>query len=129
MAAASGTSSPKIPFHEWKMSNVTDGHLQKLFNDDVLPAKEIIGWRAAAGKKFPSPHTDEVVVFSSFFYRGFSLPTSSFFRGLLKFYNIRIYHLNPNSVLQIAIFIHLCEAFLGIEPHFNLFRSLFCIKP
>ena len=24
---------------------------------------------------------------------------------------------------------HLCEAFLGIEPHFELFRFLFCLKP
>jgi hypothetical protein len=25
--------------------------------------------------------------------------------------------------------VHLCEAFLGIEPHFELFRFLFHLKP
>jgi hypothetical protein len=38
-------------------------------------------------------------------------------------------HLNPNSVLHIAIFVHLCEAFLGIELHFDLFYYLFHLKP
>ena len=28
-----------------------------------------------------------------------------------------------------SIFVHLCEAFLGIEPHFELFRFLFHLKP
>jgi hypothetical protein len=31
--------------------------------------------------------------------------------------------------LHRAIFIHLCEAFLGIEAHFNLFYYLFHLKP
>ena len=29
----------------------------------------------------------------------------------------------------LGIFVHLCEAFLGIEPHFELFRFLFHLKP
>jgi hypothetical protein len=28
-----------------------------------------------------------------------------------------------------SIFIHLLETFLGIEPYFNLLRSLFFVKP
>jgi hypothetical protein len=27
------------------------------------------------------------------------------------------------------IFVHLCEAFLGIEPHFDLFQLLFHLNP
>ena len=37
-------------------------------------------------------------------------------------------HLNPNSVLQLSIFIHLCEAFLGIVPHFGLWKHLYHCK-
>jgi hypothetical protein len=40
----------------------------------------------------------------------------SYFRGLLDFYNLNLTHLNPNYILQVAIFVHLCEAFLGILP-------------
>jgi len=28
-----------------------------------------------------------------------------------------------------SVFVYLCEAFLGIEPHFDLFRHLFHLKP
>ena len=35
----------------------------------------------------------------------------------------------PKSVLHIANFVHFCEAFLRIEPHFELFRSLYKLVP
>nr|CAE75989.1 B1160F02.20 [Oryza sativa Japonica Group] len=95
----------------------------------VLPAKEIIGWRPTYGEMFPTPDTHEVVVFSHFFYGGFSLSTSSFFRGILDFYVISLDHLNPSSIVHIANFIHACESFLGIRPHFALFCRIFFLKP
>ena len=36
--------------------------------------------------------------------------------------------MTPDSILHIAIFVHLCEAFLGIYPHFDLFKSLFFLN-
>jgi hypothetical protein len=44
----------------------------------------------------------------------------AFFRGLLNYYGLEAIHLKPNSIMQIMIFIHLCEGFFGIPPHFNL---------
>jgi hypothetical protein len=52
-----------------------------------------------------------------------------FLRDLLLYYGLEICHLTPNSFLHIVIFIHLCEAYLGIRPHFNLFCHLFVVKP
>jgi hypothetical protein len=52
-----------------------------------------------------------------------------FLLGLLYFYGLELHHLNPNSICHIAIFIHFCEGFLGIEPHWDLFRFLFRVKP
>jgi hypothetical protein len=52
--------------------------------------------------------------------RRFGVPASNFLRGLLQFYRIELVHLAPNSITIIATFIHLCEAFLGITPHFHL---------
>ena len=37
--------------------------------------------------------------------------------------------MTSDSILHIAIFVHLCEAFLGIYPHFDLFKSLFFLNP
>jgi hypothetical protein len=64
-----------------------------------------------------------------FLIRGLALPVSPFFRGLLDFYDLNLTHLNPNSILQVAIFVHLCEAFLGILPHFGLWRYLYHCRP
>nr|CAE01787.1 OSJNBa0039K24.6 [Oryza sativa Japonica Group] len=114
---------------QWAPSDVTEENLKEMVAHGVLPAKEIIGWRPACGEAFPSPDTHEVVVFSHFFYGGFALPTSKFFRGILNFYGISLHHLNPNSIVHIANFIHVCEAFLGIKPHFALFRRIFFLKP
>src|SRR5438105_8813276 len=117
------------PERVWQASTVTEEHLRRMVKDGVLPKKEIIGWRAADREAFPTANTGEVVVFESFFYRGFSLPTSRFFRGILRFYEIELVNLNPNSILHISAFVHLCEGFLGVRPYFALFRHLFVLKP
>lgn len=114
---------------QWVPSDVTEENLKEMVAHGVLPAKEIIEWRPAYGEAFPTPNTHEVIVFTPFFYGRFALPTSKFFMGILEFYGINIYHINPNSIVHIANFIHVCEAFLGIKPHFALFRRIFFLKP
>src|SRR4051812_3112512 len=59
---------------------------------------------------------------------GLSLPFHNFLRGLLFFYGIQLHHLSPNSLLHIACFVAFCECWLGIEPHFGLFRKLYSVK-
>jgi hypothetical protein len=46
----------------------------------------------------------------------------SLFRELLDHYSINLTHLNPKSILQVVVFIHLSQTFLGIAPHFSLCR-------
>src|SRR6266542_4398290 len=121
-------SSIPHPEEMWMKSTVTEKDLEKMVTDKVLPEKSLIGWRATDRELFPTVNTGEVVVFEPFFYQGFALPTSKFFRGLLHFYGIELVNLNPNSTLHISAFIHLCEAFLGVRPHFSLFRHLFILK-
>jgi hypothetical protein len=44
-------------------------------------------------------------------------------------YGVQLHQLTPNSILHIAYFITLCESFLGIEPHFLLWKFLFRLRP
>jgi hypothetical protein len=37
-------------------------------------------------------------------------------------------HLNPNSILQTTIFIHLCETYLTVLSNFSLFKHYFFLK-
>jgi hypothetical protein len=41
---------------------------------------------------------------------------------------IKLVHFNPNSVLQVVVFIHLCEAYLAVLPNFALFKHYFFLK-
>ena len=86
-------------------------------------------WRSAEGKDFPTPKDFEIVLFSSFLEHGLSMPVSNFMEGLLYYFKIQLHHLTPYSILHTSIFVHFCEAFLGIDPHFQFFRSLYKMTP
>jgi hypothetical protein len=68
-------------------------------------------------------------MFARFVERGIALLASDFFKGLLKYYGIEYLNLNPNGIFHISVFVHFCEAFVGIKPHWILFRKFFCVKP
>jgi hypothetical protein len=111
------------------MSVVSESDLLHLVSIGVLPPKELCSWRICHGVTVPTEDTHESVVYVPFLLRGPALLISPFFRGLLDFYHLNLTHLNPNSILQISIFVHLCEAFLGILPHFGLWKYLYHCRP
>jgi hypothetical protein len=43
-------------------------------------------------------------------------PLSSFFLTLLEYYGLQLQHLSPNSIALVAIFVHLCELYVGVRP-------------
>jgi hypothetical protein len=111
------------------MSVVSESDLLHLVDVGVLPPKELCSWRICRGVNVPTEDTHEFVVYVPFLIRGLALPVSPFFRGLLDFYNLNLTHPNPNSILHISIFVHLCEAYLGILPHFGLWKYLYHCRP
>jgi hypothetical protein len=68
-------------------------------------------------------------MFLAFLLRGLSFPSHEFLRGLLFVYGVQLHQRTTNSILHIACFITLCESFLGIEPHFLLWKFLFRLRP
>jgi hypothetical protein len=111
------------------MSIISESNLLHLVEVGVLLPKELCSWRICRGVIVLTEDTHESVVYVPFLIRRLGLPISPFFRGLLDFYEFNLTHLNPNSILQISIFIHLCEAFLGILPHFGLWKYLYHCRP
>ena len=110
-------------------SKCSNSDLEILVSDGLLPEKSIIQWRSALVEDRPYENTGEIIAFAPYFELGLGLPCSAFFSGLLHCYRIQLHHLTPNSFVHISIFVHLCEAFRGIVPHFELFRFLFHFKP
>ncbi|KAK1682805.1 hypothetical protein QYE76_043653 [Lolium multiflorum] len=76
----------------------------------------------------PKPPKGFTVMFTAFLFRGLSLPAHEFLCSLLFFYGIQLWQLTPNSILHLSIFITVCEAFLGIDPHWGLWRKIFYVK-
>jgi hypothetical protein len=49
-------------------------------------------------------------------------------RALLHYYGVELHNFNPNSIAQADIFAAVCEGFLGIDPHWNLWTHLFSVE-
>jgi hypothetical protein len=127
-AAATGVAPPMAPLRadpsrEWKISKVKTEDLLTLLNSGFIREKDVDMWRAAAGDPYPMEKAeDEIPMFARFVERGLTLPASDFFKGLLGYYGIEYLNLNPNGIFHTTVFVHFCEAFLGIKPRWILFR-------
>jgi hypothetical protein len=119
----------QLPFTGNHMSIISESDLLHLVEIGVLLPKELCSWRICRGVTIPTEDTHESVIYVLFLICGLGLPISPFFRGLLDFYELNLTRLNPNSILQVAIFVHLCEAFLGILLDFGLWKYLYHCRP
>jgi hypothetical protein len=130
-----GSTPPTSPLRpnpnkEWKKSKMKTEDLLALVNNGFLREKEMDMWRPAAGNPCPmEKNPDEVPMFARFVECGLALPVSDFFKGLLKYYDIEYLNLNPNGIFHVSVFVHFCEVFVGIKPHWILFRKFFRLKP
>jgi hypothetical protein len=135
--SAAGAAPPMSPprpnlNREWKKSKAKTEDLLALLDSGFIREKEVDMWRATAGDPYPMEKSeDEIPMFARFAERGLALPASDFFKGLMGYYGIEYLNLNlnPNGIFHTAVFVHFCEAFLGIKPHSILFRKFFRVKP
>jgi hypothetical protein len=114
--------------HLFLPSVTNENEFCKLIKSYFLLDPKVLQWHPATGEDIPTPNTNEIVVFASFFQRRFGLLFFDFLHGLLDYYQIELVHLNPNSILHIVIFVHLCEAYLGIPLYIPLFKNCFFLK-
>ena len=84
-------------------------------------------WLLRGEEDLSSSPDGYVVLVAHFHEHGFMTPTHRFLWGLLHYYKIEVQHLNPNGIQHMAAFVALCEGFLGISPHFDLWRYFFAI--
>jgi hypothetical protein len=120
------------PRDPWPFSTVTVDDMEALVADGLLrplsgdPQPE---WMVPPSGVAPSLPSRYVLSFVSFHERGFGVPASRFMRAILHFYGVELHNLNPNSIAQAAIFAAVCEGFLGIDPHWDLWTHLFSAEP
>ena len=113
---------------KWLASTVKEEHIAKLRAAGYLAA-DIAHWLLDEGQIIPTPEPHKRVVLLAHFVRGLGFPLHTFVRGLMFYYGLDFHDLAPNFVLNISVFIVVCEAFLRIKPHFGLLLRIFCVKP
>jgi len=65
------------------------------------------------------------VNFIKFHRHWFGSPSSRFMRALLHHYGVELQHLSPNTISNMVIFAMVCEGYLGVMPHWELWLHLF----
>jgi hypothetical protein len=116
------------PRDPWPFCTVAVEDLEALVADGLLrplSGGPQLEWMAPASEADPTPPPGYVVSFIPFHERGFGVPASRFMRALLHYYGVELHNFNPNSIAQAAIFVAVCEGFLGIDPHWDLWTHLF----
>jgi hypothetical protein len=112
----------------WPFSTVTVEDLQALVTEGLLrplsggPQPE---WLAPGREDDPTPPLGYMVSFTPFHERGFGMLANRFMRALPHYYGVELHNFNPNSIAQATIFVAVCEGFLGIDPHWDLWIHLF----
>jgi hypothetical protein len=112
---------------KWVPSSFEEPNLKKAKKEGFLP--EAVPIIFPGDKHVPTLPKGYRVMFLAFLLRGLSLPAHKFLRGHLFVYGVQLNQLTPNSILHITCFITLCESFLGIYPHWVLWKFLFCLRP
>ncbi|KAK1573732.1 hypothetical protein QYE76_027171 [Lolium multiflorum] len=124
----SGSTSEAVKVsRDWSASAISNRDINKLRALGFISASEE-DIRLPGPVTRPKPPKGFTIMFAAFLFRGLSLPAHEFLRSLLFFYGIQLWQLTPNSILHLSIFITVCEAFLGIEPHWGLWRKIFYVK-
>ena len=91
MAPKKGSGNPKKATagashdNEWVPSLMGEAEINRMVEAGVLLDRVTAGWRPANGEPYPMPHTDKVIVFEDYFWRGLGFPVHPFLRDLLEF--------------------------------------------
>jgi len=79
----------------------------------------------AADHREPRPPKGYVVSFAKYHRHGLGSPLSRFMRALCHHYGVELQHFSPNVVTAAAVFAAVCEGYLGIMPHWDLWLHLY----
>jgi hypothetical protein len=112
------------------------GHPNRFQSEEALNlVHDLLGWSAPglAGRigagtvPLGNLAAGDFILFTSYISCGLALPILPFFLLLLEEFGLQLQHLTPHSILQTAIFVHLCEMFVGVAPCTSLFRYFFVL--
>jgi hypothetical protein len=114
-----------MPELGWTTSEVMQEHLQNLMSQGYMTVEELTACRMLETPASPVQAGGYVVACAVFYEWGFDVLAHQFLCSLLQFYDLELHHLTSSGILHMAAFVILCEAYMGIQPHFNLWN--YCV--
>jgi hypothetical protein len=128
--------APLLPARTAAHAMASLGHPVRFQSEEALNlVRGLLGWSAlgltgrihAGAAPLGDLAAGEFVLFTSYISCELALPISPFFLLLLEEFGLQLQHLTPHSILQAAIFVHLCEMFVGVAPCTSVFRYFFVL--
>ena len=77
------------------------------------PARPV--WIAPRSETTPNPPSGYIVSLARLHERGFGVPVGRFIRALCHHYGVELHNFAANAISQVAVFIAVCEGYLGIQ--------------
>ena len=57
--------------------------------------------------------------------RGIGVPVGRFICALCDHYKVKLHNFSTNAISQAAVFVAVCEGYLGVEAHWDFWKHLF----
>jgi hypothetical protein len=103
-------------------------HLQNLMGKGFMTVMELTTCHMLEDLVSPAPTEGYVVSFVVFYERGLDVPSHRFLCSLLQHYRLELHNLILWGILHIAVFMTLWEAYMGIDPYFDLWNYFSCVR-
>ena len=68
----------------------------------------------------PKPPDGYVISLARLHEQGFGVPAGDFIRALCLHYGAELHNFAPNAISQAAVFVAVCEGYLGVQAHWDL---------
>jgi len=118
-----------IAADDWRPSPMMERQLLELEREGLLRPRTSSSrpeWIApAADHREPRPPKGYVVSVAKFHRHGLGSPPSRFMWALCHYYGVELLHFSPNAVTAAAVFATVCEGYLGMMPHWDLWLHLY----
>jgi len=114
---------------DWRPSSMTERRLLELEREGLLRPRVSSSrpeWIAqVVDHREPRPPKGYVVSFTKFHRHCLGSPPSHFMRALCHHYGVELQHFSPNAITAAAVFAAVCEGYLGMMPHWDLWLHLY----
>ena len=100
---------------DWRASKVDAQKISLLVQFWIDNSLGKLRWSLLGPKEeTPRPTASEVMSFVPSHLAGFRIPTHPFLREPLRVYELRLHDLMLHGVIHLAVFVTLCECYLGL---------------